>query len=106
MLSFRLRHSVILQKQSTQQDALGEPLPQWENIAVVWAEITPLKARDIVSAGAVQHMVSHRVCIRPRDDVIAGMRLLNRHMLYQIEAVLNQNDKEHHLLCSTGVRHG
>jgi head-tail adaptor len=49
MLSFRLRHSVILQKQTTQQDALGEPLPLWENIAVLWAEITPLKARDRVT---------------------------------------------------------
>ena len=105
MLSFRLRHSLIVQKQSSQQDALGEPLPVWENIAVLWAEITPLKAREIVAAGAVQHMVSHRVCIRPRNDVVAGIRLLSRHAVYQIEAVLNQDDTEFHLLCSTGVRH-
>ena len=108
MLSHRLRYRLQLQAPVTQQNAYGEPAPAWQDIARFWADITPWKGKEIFGAGAAAHPVLYRLRQRHREDVQAGMRVVHQRaagdVIYHIEALLAVQDRELHLLCSTGLR--
>lgn len=84
----KLRHRVELQDRvTTQNPNTGEMETAWQTVARVWAEITPLSAREFIAAGAEQSEVRARFTIR-RRDVSASMRILHRGLAYDILGVL------------------
>ncbi len=104
MLSYRLRYRITIQQQSNAQDAFGEQVRSWTDVATVWAEILPLNGKEMFSAQANQNQVSSKIIIRHRNDITPAMRIKQGNTEYNIEAVLPQVRRELHLLCSTGVR--
>lgn len=106
MLAHRLRYRITIQQQSATQDAFGEPVRTWTDVASVWAEILPLTGKELFAAQANQSQVDSKIVIRHRTGITAAMRILQSATEYNIEAVLPQQGRELHLLCSTGVRNG
>lgn len=105
MLAHRLKYRITIQQQSATQDAFGEPVRTWTDVASVWAEILPLNGRELFAAQTNQSQVDSKIVIRHRNGITAAMRILQSSTEYNIEAVLPQQGRELYLLCSTGVRH-
>lgn len=51
MQAGRLRHRIVLQTAvDTQDQTTGEPVRSWSTLATVWANILPMKGREIMAA--------------------------------------------------------
>lgn len=83
-----MRERLTLQQdQGTTQDAYGQPVANWQDVATVWAEVTPTSGMERFVQGAAQEtaIATHRVRIRYRSDVGPGMRGLWRGRTLDIE---------------------
>jgi SPP1 family predicted phage head-tail adaptor len=73
------------------------------------AEVEPLSGRELIAANAVQSRVTHRIRIRYREGITAEMRAVERETVYNIEAVIPDQDsglRRLTLLASTGTNEG
>lgn len=73
------------------------------------AEILPLSGRELIAADAVQTKVTARIRVRYHESYKARMRGVHRGTIYNIEAVVpDQQSGTHWLMlqCSTGVNNG
>ena len=104
MLAYRLRYRITIQQQSAAQNGFGEPVRTWTDVATLWADIQPLTGKELFSAQANQNPVTSKIITRYRTGILPSMRILQGGTEYNIEAVLPQNGRELHLLCSSGVR--
>lgn len=88
MQAGRLNSLVIIQSRSAGQDATGQPLTTWADVATVWAHIRHPGGLEAIKADAVVSVVQASVRIRYRAGLTAGMRLLHGATVYEISAVL------------------
>ncbi len=106
----RLRHRVQLQHQvHGQSPETGAQVVSWEPLADVWAEVTPVSAREFVAARAVDSEVTLRVKIRYREGVTDKCRVIHRGKILNIHGVLPDpvSGLEYLTLpCSEGVNDG
>ena len=96
--SSRLRHRLTLQQESLTPDGAGGYARSWSDVADVWAEIIPLAGnaaygRETTVAGQLQSEISHRVLLRYRAGVTAGMRLLFDSRMFNIVSVANRDEQ-------------
>jgi SPP1 family predicted phage head-tail adaptor len=96
----RLRHRLILQQEIKAADGAGGCTRSWQNVADLWAEISPLKYRagigsERLVAGQIQSEISYKVTLRYRAVISTSMRLLFGNRAFNIRSVRNLNeDKE------------
>lgn len=89
MQAGKLRHFVTLQRNDQKQDPkTGAMLDHWVDVAPLWASVEPLSVRDFIAAQAAQSVISHRVTIRFRAGVHAGMRVLHGAAVYRVLGAL------------------
>ena len=106
-----LRHRIIIQHQTAQQDsATGEMAKAWVDFAHLWAAVDPLSARDLVAAQASQSQASGRITIRYRPGVLPTMRILHRGQIFTIigQPLPDRNSGLEYLtlVVATGVNDG
>ena len=106
-----LRHPVVIQHQTTQQDpATGEVVTAWVEFARVWAAVDPLSARDLIAAQASHSQASGRITIRYRPGVLPTMRILHRGQIFTIigQPLPDRNSGLEYLtlVVATGVNDG
>lgn len=97
----KLRHSVILQRAVRTQDATGQSILTWGNLATVWARVNPTAVREYRDSKAVAGEVTHEITIRhypgllDTDRVLFGARVLN------VAGISNKDERgiEDMLLC-------
>jgi len=106
--SGRLTQRVILQSKSVARDAMGGETITWVDAATVWAEIRPLRGRDLVAAQQAASEVSARITVRYRTDVQSDWRVKHGTDLYDILAVVDPMARHEvlELECAKGLRHG
>lgn len=83
-----LNSLVRIQAQSTAQDALGQPLLVWADVATVWADVRMPNGMQSIKADASVSVAVASIRIRFRTGLDAGMRVLHGTTVYQINAVL------------------
>lgn len=59
----------------------------WQVFAHAWVKITPLGATDRVSADGLESRVRHRIDLRRRSDLAAGIRLIVGTRRFVVRAV-------------------
>jgi SPP1 family predicted phage head-tail adaptor len=59
-----LRNRVTIQRYDTTRDEAGQEIPDWKDLATVWASVQPLQGRERFIAQQVQASLSHKVTIR------------------------------------------
>lgn len=106
MRAGKLNQRVTLQAPATGQDAYGQPLTGWTDVATVWASIADMSGREYIAAAGVQASVQTKIMIRYRTGVVAKMRVLHGADVYDIDAVLNQDRISQVLMCIRGVTNG
>lgn len=94
--SSRLRHRLTLQQEVQTPDNAGGYTRSWQDVAQLWAEIIPTStvsmSKEILFAGQLQAQVTHKILLRYRAGVSAGMRLLFDNRAFNIRYVLNSEE--------------
>lgn len=97
----KLRHLVKVQEPMPTANEFGEPEIAWVDFATVWAAIEPLRGRERWAAQQINAEVSHRIRMRFLAGVLATFRVLFGVRAFDIQAVLNieERNRELQLLC-------
>lgn len=71
------------------------------SLGSVWAEVVALSGRDAVAAQSFSSIATHQVTIRWMPNVTAKCQVKLYHRTFQVEAVLNPDERTKvlHLLC-------
>lgn len=88
MKSGTLRNRITIQSPSSVQDASGQPIVSWIDVALVWADIQYISGISALKAGMDTSAVKVSIRIRYMAGVNAGMRVLHGGNVFSIEAVL------------------
>lgn len=95
-LSSRLRHRVTLQEPALTTDNAGGYTRTWDDVADLWAEVSPLEAQSFSQERLqdlhLQSRVTHRVTLRYREGVTADMRLVFEERVLVIRAIVNARE--------------
>ena len=84
----RLNTPIAIRVQSTTTDAIGQPVTEWTDYALVWASVRHLSGSESIKAGGTVSAVQASMRIRTLFGVTAGMRVLADGRTYEIKAVL------------------
>lgn len=108
-----LRHRVVIQRPIQGQSPTGAPEPLiWQDVfpgRKIAARVNPLSGREFITANQIKSSVTTRITIRHFEGVNAEMRVLFRGKIYNIQAVLADNDsglEYDNLMCIEGVNEG
>ena len=101
----RLNNRVVIQGSTTVDDAFGEPIATWSDVATVWAEIETANGAEALAAGAERTQAPVVFTMRHRSDVDTDKRLTWDSGTYDIESVENVLGKNK-LLRVTAVARG
>ena len=99
MQAGKLDKRVTIQQRSTTQDAYGQPVETWADVATVWAGIEDISGREYFAAQSTQNAVQTKITIRNGLSILPAMRVVQGSDIYQIEAVLRR-DRYLTLMCS------
>lgn len=101
----KLRHPIDIQKpEYTQDPESGEMYETWVRVAREWARAEGISGKEFVAAAAEQSSTTVRVTLRYREDLTTSMRFKHVGKVYNIKAILPDND--HKLLvcmCEEGL---
>jgi SPP1 family predicted phage head-tail adaptor len=86
MLSSLKQRATLLAK-TLVPDGGGGFTENWQTIAAAWVEITPLGANEKFGPDVLETRIRHRITLRARSDVVAGMRLTTASRSFAIRAV-------------------
>ncbi len=98
-----LRKRITIQNTTASQDTYGAQNITWENFAVNRpAEVTPLSGREFFDAQQTQSSIEVRFKIRYIRGIKPKMRILYNGEGYDIQSVINLNERnrEFQILCS------
>jgi SPP1 family predicted phage head-tail adaptor len=104
-----LRHQVTIQQRGSTQDSFGQPTAPWADLATVWADVRYVSGLEMARSDAPINVARASIRIRFRDDVTAGMRVVDeRGTVYDIQAVLPDptGRVSLDLLCEQGATNG
>ena len=100
-----LNNRVTLQALVEGQDEIGQPVTAWADLATVWADIRHQSGSEAIKANAETSIVKASIRIRRRTDVTAAMRVVHGATVYEIKAVLpdEQSRDKMDLVCEVVV---
>lgn len=107
LASGRLRHRVTIERAVPYVDDEGNTYSDWELVlANVPAAIEPISVREFISANAMQSHITHRIVIRARTGLEAGMRILHGTRVYDPQGWLPDPDSGREYLTAPCVDRG
>lgn len=108
MKAGKLNRRIRIERPGTVPDALGQPIPGWSLVAEVWANIRHLNGIETLKADQPKSVVKASIRIRYRTDIDASMRVVYGSAVYDIQAVLpDEEDRDRlDLACEIGASDG
>ena len=105
MMIGKLRHPIDIEKPGYQQDPVtGEMIETWVRLAREWARVEGISGKEFVAAGAQQSTTTVRVTLRYRADLTASMRFKHMGKIYNIKAILPDNERKLQVcMCEEGL---
>ncbi|MGE4297035.1 MAG: phage head closure protein [Desulfovibrionaceae bacterium] len=98
MRAGRLRHTVTIEHTVSTQNAYGEMVPAWEAFATRRAAVRPLAGREYFAASGEGAEVTHEIRLRYLDGVTTAMRIVFNTRHFDIQSVINVNERGHELI--------
>lgn len=105
----QLRDRITIQVRSTVDNAAGEPTLSWTDYAAgIAANVTDMSGKEFIAGQEITNAVTTTIVIRYRVGVTGAMRVVARGVIYNIQAVLEPENKrrEMHLMCLRNVSNG
>lgn len=96
-----LRNRVTIKQLTAGQDEIGQPTQVWTTLATVWADIRYLQGLETIKGGAETSVKKASIRLRRRTDLTAAMRVEYGATVFEIKAVLpdEQNKDRVDLAC-------
>jgi SPP1 family predicted phage head-tail adaptor len=94
-----LRAELSLQAATPVADGLGGHAENWAEVATVFARIEPVSAASRFGPDQTVESVTHRVTLRWRNGVAAGMRFARQARIFDIVTVHDPDDTGRYLVC-------
>lgn len=88
MQAGKLDRRITLQRLTDGVDEIGQPVQAWANVSNVWANVRYLSGIQTIKSDALVSIAKASIRIRRRTDVVAGMRALLGSTVFEIKAVL------------------
>lgn len=85
----RLNRQVSIMVQSTDVDAIGQPLNTWTELRKAWADIRHPRGLEAIKADKPTSIVAASIRIRYSTSVTSAMRVHYGASVYEIEAVIH-----------------
>jgi len=100
MLSSLNQRATLLARTLT-SDGGGGFTESWAAVGEAWIAVKPLAAAERFGPDAKETRIRHRLTLRARADIVAGMRLLAGGRSFTVHAVMDHApaDPEMTLLC-------
>lgn len=89
----KMRTAIAIQERIETRDTFGGPTLTWSTVATRWGRVEPLSGRELWQAQAARPDVSHRITLRHYDGLTPRHRLLVGSRVFNIESVLNIEEK-------------
>lgn len=104
----KLNRRVAIQSLVAGQDEIGQPTMVWTTLATVWANVRFLNGIETVKSDAPVSVAKASIRIRRRTDVTAGMRAVLGSTIFDIRAVLPDEESRERLdlACEQGANLG
>lgn len=96
-----MRHRILIQYPTIVRDGMGGETITWNDGDTVYASIWSTTAAEQIQANASTMVVSHRIRMRYRSDIMGNWRLKYGHKYYNIVSIIDK-DMSHtslELLC-------
>ncbi len=72
----RLDRRIVIEQRTPTQDAAGQPIDSWAELATVWAEVVPVGGSEVFQAKQFGAETVKKFRIRWRGDVTTKMRVV------------------------------
>lgn len=102
----KLRHSITFQQRADTKNSYGEVVGAWSDFATVRASVEPLQGREYFAAQSTQTSTTTRFRIRYLAGLTADMRISFNGQVYDIEGIINQDERNHVLVIMAVLRSG
>jgi SPP1 family predicted phage head-tail adaptor len=100
-----MKHRVAIKQPVLTPDDAGGFSETWQDVAIVYAAITPATAGEQLKFGQIDATTTHKIIIRYRTDITPGMILTDEDSVtYSIISVANQNGTKTYLVLLATVR--
>ena len=96
-----LTERVTVERFTSTQDELGQPIEAWAPLFTCWAAVEPLTGREYIAAQAAMSEVKVKIIMRYRPGITPADRVSHGGQVYGIEAVIDVHSsrRELHLMC-------
>lgn len=108
MNSGRLNRRITIQQRTAGSDSYGQPVESWIDVVSVWANVRPIKGRELLIAQSMKSEAIVNIDIRYRPGIDASMRINYNGRIFNIQAVIDENER-HEILtlqCTEGLNNG
>ena len=103
----KLDQRVTLQRRVFTQDAAGQEVIVWTDVATRWAQVQALRGREFFAAAQVQQEQSVKVRLRYLAGIDSTMRLVWQGRNHDITGVIPVGRNEMlEIMCLQGVKDG
>ena len=92
-----LRHRLTLQEVQRVSDGAGGFTTSWEDVADVWARLTPVGGSEGVEAGRLAGKRAYEIVLRYRDGVQPAMRFVSGARIFEILTTATIGERRHWL---------
>ena len=101
MRAGKLRHSITVEQVSEVRDARGETTKTWSTFLTSRAGIYPLRGKEFFAAHQDNAEINTKIVLRYQPGITAEMRVLANGNYYDIQAVINveERNRELNLMC-------
>ncbi len=96
-----LSHELALEQCIPVPDGLGGHAEDWVEIATLFGRLVSVSAASVFGAAQTIETTTHRVTIRHRADVLAGMRFAYDTRVFEIATVRDPDESGRYLVCAT-----
>ena len=93
-----IAHRIVIEQPTAMADGSGGAIVAFAPLATVWAAVEPVRAAATTDGDRLGAAITHRVTIRWRDDIAAGMRIRHRGRRLAIETVADPDERRRFLL--------
>ena len=103
MRAGRLRKRIFIQNTTSTRDAYGADVTTWEDFAQNRsAQVEPLRGMEWFQGKSIQNKVDTRFTIRYISGLKGNMRILYNQEAYDIESIINvdERNRELQILCT------
>ena len=98
MKSGDLNQRISVERFTSTQDELGQPIEAWAPLFTCWAAVEPLTGREYLAAQAAVSEVTAKIRMRFRPWMTAEDRVIHDGTIYQIESVIDVRSENRELV--------